>query len=274
MLSAGYAWALLEAGRLEAAEARLRDAERWLNTTADMPERPDAPSAEMVVMDEEEFRRLPGSIAVYRAGHAQALGDVPATVKYARQALDLVPEEDHLWRGAASALLGLASWASGDLEAAHRMYADGMANLQKAGYISDVISGAIVLADIRIAQGRLHDAARTYGQALQLATEQGEPIPRGTADLYVGLSELHRERDDLDAATQHLLKSKELGERTGFPQSSYRWCVAMARIRETQGDLAGALDLLHEARAPVYERLLSKRASCSGVEDTGVGRAG
>src|SRR5438552_2613732 len=77
--------------------------------------------------------------------------------------------------------------------------------------------------------------------------EQGEPVPRGTADLYVGMSELHREHNDLEAATQHLLRSKELGERTGIPENRYRWCVAMARIREARGDLAGALDLLHEA---------------------------
>ena len=61
---------------------------------------------------------------------ALALGDVPDTVKYARQALDLVPEDDHLGRGAAAALLGLASWASGDLEAAHRAFAEGMASVQ------------------------------------------------------------------------------------------------------------------------------------------------
>ena len=172
---------------------------------------------------------------------------MPETVKYARRALDLVPEDDHLGRGAAAALLGLASWASGDLEAAHRSYADGMASLQRAGHISDAVGGAIALADIRIAQGRLREAMRTYEQALQLATEQGDPAMRGTADMYVGMSELHRERNDLHAATQHLLRSKEQGEHTGFPQNRYRWRVAMARIREAQGDLDGALDLLDEA---------------------------
>jgi LuxR family maltose regulon positive regulatory protein len=50
--------------------------------------------------------------------------------------------------------------------------------------------------------------------------------------MYVGMSELHRERNDLDAATQHLLRSKELGEFAGLPQNRYRWRVAMARIRE------------------------------------------
>ena len=94
------------------------------------------------------------------------------TVTYARRALDLVAEDDHLGRGAAAGFLGLASWTSGDLEAAHRSYADGMASLQRAGHIADAIGGAIALADIRIAQGRLREAMRTYEQGLQLATEQ------------------------------------------------------------------------------------------------------
>jgi LuxR family maltose regulon positive regulatory protein len=64
----------------------------------------------------------------------------------------------------------------------------------------------------------------------------------------MGMSELHREQNDLHTATQHLLRSKELGERMGLPQNQYRWRVALARIREAQGDLDSALDLLHEAK--------------------------
>ena len=243
VLSVGYAYALLADGQLEAVEARLWDAERWLDTT----ELALAPSAEMIVVDEEEFRRLPALIAVYRAAYAQALGNVPDTIKYARQVLDLVPKEDHLGRGAAAALLGLASWVSGDLETAHRTFADGIASVQMAGNISDAISGTIALADIRIAQGRLHEAMRTYERSLQEAMAMGEPFLRGTADLYVGMSELHREQNELHVATQYLLKSEELGERTGFPQNRSRWCVAQARILEAQGDLDGALELLYEA---------------------------
>jgi len=65
--------------------------------------------------------------------------------------------------------------------------------------------------------------------------------------MYVGMSELHRERNDLHAATQLLAQSKELGDLLGLPQNRYRWCVAMARIREAHGDLDGAIDLLNEA---------------------------
>jgi LuxR family maltose regulon positive regulatory protein len=61
------------------------------------------------------------------------------------------------------------------------------------------------------------------------------------------MSEIHRERDDLPAAMQQLLRSQDLGEHTGLPQNRYRWRVAMARVREAEGDLGGALDLLNEA---------------------------
>ncbi len=247
VLSVGFAGALLAGGELEGVEARLRDAERWLDTTQDIRKGPQAPSAEMVVVDDEEFRRLPGTIELYRAAQALARGDVLGTVRHARRALDRSPEEDHLCRAGAAGFLGLASWASGDLEAAHSAYAECMAGLQRAGHVSDTLGCAIALADIRLAQGRLGEAMRTYEQALQRAPEQGRSVLRGTADMYVGMSELHRERDDLHAATQHLLRSQELGEHTGLPQNRYRWRVAMARIREAEGDLGGALDLLNEA---------------------------
>ncbi|MBK9715138.1 MAG: helix-turn-helix transcriptional regulator [Kouleothrix sp.] len=247
VLSAGYAGALLSSGELDGVEARLRDAERWLDTTAAGPARPDAPVAAMVVVDEAAFHRLPGAIAVWRAGQALARGNVPETVTHARHARGLVHEDDHLMRGAAASLLGIASWTSGDLEAAHQGYAEGMAHLQLAGHIADAVGCAIALADIRIVQGRLHEALRTYEQALQLAAAQGEPLVRGTAGLYVGVSELQRERNDLPAATQHLLRSQELGEHNGLPQHRYRWRVAMARVRAAEGDPDGALELLDEA---------------------------
>ena len=247
VLSAEYAWALLDTGELEAAEARLRDAEQWLDTLADVSERPDAPSVDVIVVDKDEFQSLPATIANARAYLAQARGDVPATIKYARQTLALLPESDYFQRGIPSALLGLAYMASGDLEAAHRSMADAMSNFQRAGNILFAISTTSVRADIRMAQGRLYEAMRAYEQSLQLATEQGEPVLQGTADLYLGLSELYREQGDLKAARQHLLRSKELGEQAAGPTWQYHWRLAQARIKQAQGDLDGALDLLDEA---------------------------
>jgi LuxR family transcriptional regulator, maltose regulon positive regulatory protein len=65
--------------------------------------------------------------------------------------------------------------------------------------------------------------------------------------MHVGMSNLHYEHNDLKTATQHLLTSQALGELAGLPQNPYRWRAAMARIREAQGDLDEALDLLDQA---------------------------
>ena len=136
-----YALALLPA-ELDAAEARLQDAERWLQPAAGLRERSAVAADEadpatgggergqsqgMVVVNQEEFRSLPGTISIVRAYRAGALGDLPGALRYARQALDLLPASDRFWRGAAAALLGIANWRSGDLDAAYRAVADGMA---------------------------------------------------------------------------------------------------------------------------------------------------
>ena len=47
---------------------------------------------------------------------------------------------------------------------------------------------SITLADIRITQGRLTDALRTYQDALRLAEDDPLPVTRGTADMHVGIS--------------------------------------------------------------------------------------
>ena len=247
VLSVWYANALLVSGEMEAAGARLTDAERWLEPVDNMNGQPKNPAAEMVVVDEEQFRSLPATIAIARAYRAQALGDVPGAVTYARRALDLTPETNHLKRGQATALLGLTYWASGDLEAANWTFAGYTMMLRTAGNILDAISTTCLLADIRMALGRLHEAASTLEQLLQFVVDQGEPMPPDTADLYRGLGELYRERGDLEAAAQYLLKSKELCEQAELLYRQRRLCVTQARLKQTQGDLDGALDLLNEA---------------------------
>ena len=247
VLSIGLVGVLMASGDLERVEGPLRDAERWLETTTGSGKGGDAESAAMVIVDDEEYRRLPGTIEMYRAALAQVHGDTLGTVRHARRALELSPDDDHLGRAAAAGFLGLACWTSGDLEAAHSAYAACMAGLRQAGHDSDVLGSTIAMADIRLAQGRLTEATRTYEQALRLVSEQIGPVLVGTADMHIGMSQIACERNDLPAATRHLRHAQALGEQLGLRPHRYRWPVAMARIRQLEGDPDGALDLLDEA---------------------------
>jgi LuxR family maltose regulon positive regulatory protein len=239
VLSAWYACALLGIGELEAAEARLKDAERWL--------RPGR-SGRTVVADEEQLRSLLATISVVRAYNALAVGDVPGTREHAQRVLELLPEGDHLRREQATALLGMTYWASGDLDAADRVFVDFSARLLAAGNLPTAISAMSVPADVGPALGRLRGAADALRQLLQVVVDQGEPLPPDAADLYRELAELELESGDLAAAAQHLLRSKELGEQGELPVWRYRWCIAQALLNEAEGDPEGALSLLDEAQ--------------------------
>ncbi len=205
----------------------------------------DAP-AQAVVSDHQQFARLPTQAATLRAGRALLGGDVPAAMAHAQRALALGATDDHLAHGSADGLLGLGSWAMGDLAAARPHYVAAISHLDAAGNFADVLGMHLGLADIEFAQGLLGHATRTLERGLQHA--RGHPGLRGTADMHVGLSELFLERNDLAAAAQHLQTSTDLGENAGLPQHAYRSRVATARLRFAHGDIGGALDLLDDAR--------------------------
>lgn len=80
---------LLAAGHFDAAERRLRAAERALGSITD-----------------ETLTELQGMMAAVRALAAYFQGDVPAIIRFSRQALEALPEGDVTWRSSAATNLG------------------------------------------------------------------------------------------------------------------------------------------------------------------------
>jgi LuxR family maltose regulon positive regulatory protein len=203
-----------------------------------------------IVVDVDAFDRLPAQLEVQRAGLALLGGDLAGATAHATRVLDLIEPDDHLQRGAATALLGLAHWAKGELVAAERRYGEAVASLVAAGHLADALGCSLALADMQVAQGRLGDAVQTFESGLRWTTEH--PGLRGAADMHVGMSEVLIERNDLDGAARHLEASTLLGDAAGLPQNPYRRRVARALLGLAHGDLDGALELLDEA-LPLYD---------------------
>ncbi len=235
VLTVGLVSTILPANEVEGVDELLETARRRI-----------AGSEPIVVVDESEFRRLPAMIELYRAAAAKMRGDLAGNVAHARRVLELVAEGDHVERGGAESLLGLAYWGMGDLEEGYRWYAAGMASIERGGLLTDVVGGSIVRADIRLAQGRLGEARRIYEDGLARATAMQPPL-RGATDMHTGLADIDYQRGLLDAAQAEIDAGRRLGDELGFPREPYRWRVVQARILQARGDLDAALPLLDEA---------------------------
>ena len=235
VLAVAYAGSILSLNEVAGVDDLLTVAERQLAETADR-----------VVVDQAEFDRLPAMIELYRGALAKIQGDLEGNVAHARRVLELVGERDHLGRGGAAAFLGLAYWEMGDLDEGYRWYGVGMAELEKAGRITDLVGGAIVWADIRLAQGRLDEAEQHYLDGLALANRSRPPL-RGATDMHTGLADIAYQRGQIAEAADHLDLGRRLGDEMAFPRDPYRSRVVRARVLQAEGDLDGAFALLDQA---------------------------
>jgi LuxR family maltose regulon positive regulatory protein len=237
VLAMGYAWGLLNSGELEAAELRLCDVERALETDF----------SHFLISDQARFQSLGTELAAARIYLAQSRGDIPGTLEHATRTLATIPADDHAARATGIALVALAHWGRGELTAAHDTFARALEAMRAAGHDLDVVRGLFVLGDVRAAQGRLRDAAECYHRGLAVADQLSRFAEAETSELYLGLSELHREWNDLSAAEAHLETVKRRESTAVHKGNAQRWCVAMARIHEARGETDAALASLAEA---------------------------
>lgn len=256
VLCVGCAWALLAVGEIEDSEEYLQKAEHMLFKREKSASQS---TTEIVVVDKLEFEVLPASIAAARAYRALALGDILATKNYALQALELVGKKESVHRTQATALLGMAEYAEGNLHAAEQQFLKFRELMWQANSLANAISITYILANIMLVEGRLQEAGESYRQSLQLAAKLGTPEFLGASDVYRGLSEVLCEQGDLIGAVQNLVTARQMGERSALTGWPHRLCIAEARIKEAQGDLTGALALLEEAESKFVRNPLPDR---------------
>jgi LuxR family transcriptional regulator, maltose regulon positive regulatory protein len=247
VLCTQYAWALMDIGQTEASEAWLRQAERSLSAADSAEAASHDALASVVVVASELLPGLPARIAVARAYLAQSRGDFVAAQQYAATARELAADTEPLLHAQAAVLLGASQWASGALEAAYRAFAAWVEHTRAAGNLVFALASGFYLAEIRLAQGQLREAARLYRQFLTLVPADHEALRMAAPHLHLGLAVVAHEQGDAQAATLHLRSSQEQGEQAALSDWAFRWRLAQARIEESSGNWEAALDLLDAA---------------------------
>jgi LuxR family maltose regulon positive regulatory protein len=245
-LSRFCAWALLFAGQVEGVEPRLQDVERALTS-----------EARRIEWGETRVRNVLGEVTAIRAYIAYFSGDATRMIDLAQEALKHLSERNLIARSIVVAQLGSAYLLRGDMVRAEEALAESIRIGQAGGNPSVTVNSTCSLAGLQAAKGQLHQAAETYRQALRLATElYRQPLPVA-AGAHLGLSHLLYEWDDLEAATRHILEGTELSKQWGDLGAMTSSYVSLARVRQAQGDLNGALELLRQAHQIVRQHTVS-----------------
>jgi LuxR family maltose regulon positive regulatory protein len=133
---------------------------------------------------------------------------------------------------------------------AQRWYAATLALSQTAGSTSLSLRAMMGLAQAQQLQGQLYQAVETCRQGLQLAEKTEQRYRRGVpaaAWVQLVLGDLLREWNKLDEAAHHLTETIELCRRWQVGDMLCAGYLAQARLRQAQGDTAGAMASIRQA---------------------------
>jgi LuxR family maltose regulon positive regulatory protein len=231
-----YAWMLAITLQLDAVEPLLQEVER---------------------MDGDQLPAdLQLQIVEIRAELARHRGEFARAIELSHQVHEALPEERSIadMQTLTGAVFNLA-WGylqAGDVVKAQRWFAEALAISQAAGSLHLILLTHRGLAQLHELQGQLHQACETYRQGLQLADEaaqqSGQPVP---AIVYVdlGLGDLLRKWNELDEADRRLAQGMEMGRQWQIGGDTLRdGYLFQARLKEAQGDMTGALDMIKQAQ--------------------------
>jgi len=118
---------------------------------------------------------------------------------------------------------------------------------QQTGNLMSSIAALCNAAGLCVVKGQLYKAKAIYQRALELATDnRGHMLPIAGRAL-MGLGELAREWNDLEAATHYLTRSLEQTQQWGGFGTLVCY-LTLARVKVAQGDFDQAGDLIQRAR--------------------------
>jgi LuxR family maltose regulon positive regulatory protein len=226
---------LMVANQLDEVPVRLREAEQVLQ-------------AHGASISAEEGQLLRGQITILWQSLVFHSGDLARSGAFARQALDLVPPTELVWRTGLMAAGATAYLVSGDVTpASEQLVADVVAELRALGNPSSLLRGTTLLARLQALQGRLRQATATYAEAAQIAPSKEElPFLISSPAFYFGLGDVLREWNRLDEAEDYLAQGMDLVEGVlvvDADQVSLGY-TTLARLQQARGQYSLALATL------------------------------
>ncbi|HLV98250.1 MAG TPA: LuxR C-terminal-related transcriptional regulator [Ktedonobacterales bacterium] len=183
-------------------------------------------------------------------------GDLAGALALARQATPLLSERS-LMAATHPLPRGLDQFLAGYPEAAWNQFLEGRRRAERFGSLTGTVSASLLLAEVCLARGELHQAERYCRQTLaaaeedperfqqQLMTATGDREPFFASWAYHSLARLAYEWNDLATAQHHLTQAQALGaDSAGGVHLLTSGGLIQVRLLHRRGETEEALHLL------------------------------
>ena len=228
-LCLNQSWGHLVQGQLAAGHARLQDAEK------------------AILVDPDAHQLAQGELAAIRAALARFQGNQPQVIAQAEIALTYLPHTNLTWRVMTLLNLGAAHFLGDDGTITEEVLTEAW-QLAEANHQAMLacVSGSF-LAQLWVRNGRYHQAQQQYAKAQAIAMQQpGSVFNIGMT--HLGLGELHLAWNDLEKAEAYLQEGSEIGLTVQNLLLILSGSLALARLRQIQGNLDEANTLILQAQ--------------------------
>jgi LuxR family transcriptional regulator, maltose regulon positive regulatory protein len=196
-----------------------------------------------------EARDLLGRIANNRATLAIHHYQAEEAIAQARRALEYLRPDDLPARAINTWALGAAHYMAGDRAGTISAYTEAISLSQAIGHTFVTKVATLGLGAVQETQNRLHQAAETYQQALDMFGDQPLPL---ACEAHVGLARISYEWNDLDAAGRHGRAALLLARQFADTIDRFVVCeVFLTKLMLAQGDAAGAAAILAQTSESV-----------------------
>ncbi len=246
-----HAWASNFTHQLDAIESFLQDAQRAL--------RAQEPSA-----NDRLSRNVQGQIATLRAWNARRQRDNALAIELLQAAVDLLGDDNPWVRTFADLNLGLAYLDNGELVKA----ANSLREAVSQGSISENELASLMatshLAAVLILQGRLHEAAALCRRTIRDQLARHEKPPPTLCMVYLRLSWVLAEWNDVDGFCAHLSQGVILADQMGYDSVVRVGSWTMAWEKQLLAEQGVVIEFSKDVAA-IMDRVLAGETEPSGT---------
>jgi LuxR family maltose regulon positive regulatory protein len=200
-----------------------------------------------------ERRNILCEFAIMLAFVVRQGGDLEGAISLFEAGVSQLADDALIMKALGKAGLGSVYGRLGAIGKAEGAFAEAVDISQLAGSLFFVVVCTGYQGLMKVLHGQLEDAKNTYRRGIDLLTDNLGPSAPLSGQVWVGLSDIFREQNDLQKALEYVTRGIDRGERVRDYDALREGYATLARVKHALGESEGSRDAIESAKRVVKE---------------------